>query len=91
MRPQFEVADIFRRYGEDYRKTHIMNDNQRKVMAAIIACRTSMLGGHSEVCDHCGIKTAIIHAVTGTVQSVRPWQRRSGLINGKKNCCPAAT
>ena len=54
MRPQYEIADIFRRYGEEYKKTHGMNDNQRKVMAAIMACRTSLLGGHSEVCNHCG-------------------------------------
>jgi len=54
MRPQFEVADIFRLYGEEYKKTHAMTDNQRKVMAAITACRTAQLGGHSEVCAKCG-------------------------------------
>lgn len=54
MRPQYEVADIFRLYGEEYKKTHAMTDNQRKVMAAITACRTAQLGGHSEVCDKCG-------------------------------------
>lgn len=54
MRPQYEVADIFRLYGEGYKKAHAMTDDQRKVMAAIMACRTSLLGGHSEVCDNCG-------------------------------------
>jgi hypothetical protein len=54
MRPQYEVADIFRLYGERYKKTHAMTDNQRKVMAAITACRTAQLGGHSEVCSKCG-------------------------------------
>jgi hypothetical protein len=54
MRPQYEVADIFRRYGDEYRKTHAMTKEQRKVMAAIMACRTASLGGHQEVCDHCG-------------------------------------
>jgi len=39
MRPRYEVADIFRRYGEAYRKTHAMTGNQRKVMAAIMTCR----------------------------------------------------
>ena len=33
-----------------------MTDNQRKVMAAIMACRTSLLGGHSEVCDNWGYR-----------------------------------
>jgi len=55
MKPKYEVADIFRQYGEDYRKSHSMNDDQRKVVAAILACRTSLLGGHQEICDRCGI------------------------------------
>jgi hypothetical protein len=54
MRPQYEVADIFRLYGEEYRRSHIMTPEQRQVMAAIIACRTAKLGGHREACDHCG-------------------------------------
>ena len=54
MRPQYELADIFRQYGEDYRKSHAIGGDQRKVMAAIMACRTSRLGGHQEICDKCG-------------------------------------
>lgn len=54
MRPEHELADIFRLYGEEYRKSHVMTINQRKVMAAITSCRTAQLGGHSEVCDKCG-------------------------------------
>ncbi len=54
MKPRYEVADIFREYGRDYKKTHAMNSSQHKAMAAIIACRTAALGGHSEVCDQCG-------------------------------------
>ncbi len=54
MRPQYEVADIFRLYGEEFKKTHAMTAEQRKVMAAILSCRTAQLGGHEEVCDKCG-------------------------------------
>lgn len=54
MRPANEMADIFYLYGEEYKKTHAMTDNQRKVMAAIMACRTAKLGGHSEICGDCG-------------------------------------
>jgi len=54
MKPQYEVADIFRLYGEEYKKTHVMTTNQRKVMAAIMSCRTAKLGGHVEVCENCG-------------------------------------
>lgn len=54
MKPQYEIADIFRKYGDEYQKSHAMTDDQRKVMAAILACRTARLGGHQEVCDQCG-------------------------------------
>ncbi|MCP3891098.1 MAG: IS91 family transposase [Desulfobulbaceae bacterium] len=54
MRPTYEIADIFHLYGKEYKKTHAMTEEQRKVMAAIMACRTAQLGGHSEVCETCG-------------------------------------
>ena len=54
MKPEYELADIFRLYGEEYKKHYPTTDNQRKVMAAIQCYRTATLGGHSEVCDHCG-------------------------------------
>ncbi len=54
MRPHYELADIFRIYGEEYKKDHAMTTNQRKVMAAITACRTAQLGGHAEICEQCG-------------------------------------
>ncbi len=52
--PLIEVADIFRRYEKEYKQRYPMTPEQRKVMAAIKACRTSQLGGHLEVCNHCG-------------------------------------
>jgi hypothetical protein len=55
-RPKLEVADVFRRYGQTYRDQHgaSMSAQQRRVMAAIQACRTAALGGHLERCDQCG-------------------------------------
>jgi hypothetical protein len=54
-RPKFEVADIFRRYGGDYRQQHAgsLSVAQRRVMTAIEVCRTAVLGGHLERCDRC--------------------------------------
>lgn len=54
MKPQYEIADILRLYGDEYRENHATTSEQRKVMAAIMACRTVRLGGHQEVCDQCG-------------------------------------
>jgi hypothetical protein len=55
-RPKLEVADVFRRYGEAYRQEHgaSLSMAQRRVMTAIEVCRTAVLGGHLEQCDHCG-------------------------------------
>jgi hypothetical protein len=55
-RPKWEVAEVFRRYGESYRNKHgaSMSQAQRRVMTAIEVCRTAALGGHLERCDQCG-------------------------------------
>jgi hypothetical protein len=53
-RPSLEVADIFRAHGEAYRRTHALTPEQLKVMGDIEACRTAILGGHMDTCNHCG-------------------------------------
>ena len=53
MRPPLEVADIFRQHGSDFRVTHPLSPEQRRVMRAIEVCRTSVLGGHVDQCDAC--------------------------------------
>src|SRR6202044_2791589 len=56
MRSKLEGADIFRRHGDTFRAAqgNRLSLDQRKVMAAIEACRTSALGGHVEQCEDCG-------------------------------------
>lgn len=49
-----EVADVFREYGPAYREEHKLTLQMHKVINAITACRTSVLGGHVDKCDHCG-------------------------------------
>jgi Putative transposase/Transposase zinc-binding domain len=51
-----EVADVFRRYGNAYRRQHgaSLSTAQRQAVAAIESCRTAALGGHVERCDGCG-------------------------------------
>jgi len=53
-RPKWEVADIFRLYGKEYRRNHATPSSHLKVMHYIEVCRTSYLGGHVERCDSCG-------------------------------------
>jgi hypothetical protein len=52
-----EVADVLRRHGEAYRRTHDahLGRVERRVMSAIELCRTAALGGHTEACTDCGL------------------------------------
>ena len=56
MRPALEVADVFRHHGAAFRQVHAdhLGRTERRVMAAIEACRTAALGGHVERCADCG-------------------------------------
>lgn len=49
-----EVSDVFRQYGESYRKQYTPPLQALKAMSAIERCRTSALGGHVDACDECG-------------------------------------
>jgi hypothetical protein len=55
LRPKLELADIFRRHGEAWRKANAghLNLAQRRVMTAIEICRTAALGGHVDRCQDC--------------------------------------
>lgn len=53
---QLEVADIFRRYGAQYRSAQPMPANRLRAMRAIETCRTAEQGGHVDECLHCGTK-----------------------------------
>ena len=55
-RPSCELADIFREYGEDYRRKHALPVSHLKVMRAVERCRTAALGGHLQQCDACGFE-----------------------------------
>ena len=54
---RFEIADIFRLYGEEeYLRHNQCSYEQFKVMRHIIGCRTAAMGGHIEMCDECGFQ-----------------------------------
>jgi hypothetical protein len=55
-RPKLEVADVFHRYGADWRRANAghLSLGQLQVMSAIEQCRSAALGGHVERCEDCG-------------------------------------
>jgi hypothetical protein len=52
-----ELADIVRAHGEAFRRRHALTAAQAAVLRDIVRCRTAALGGHLDVCDHCGDET----------------------------------
>jgi Putative transposase/Transposase zinc-binding domain len=50
------LGDIFRAYGESYRRNHPLPVSHLKVIEAVQRCRTAALGGHIERCDSCGFE-----------------------------------
>jgi hypothetical protein len=57
-----ELADILRRYGPAFRRTHRLSADQHKALDAIEACRTAALGGHADACPRCGYARYAYHS-----------------------------
>ena len=54
-RPPYEVADIVRRHGDHFLETHRawLSSQHRRVLRALVQCRTAALGGHRDRCEQC--------------------------------------
>jgi len=57
-RPPLEVADIVRAQGNCFieNNSRWIHWTHRKVLQAIAACRTAILGGHRDQCSRCGYR-----------------------------------
>ena len=49
-----DIGDLFRRHGDQYRRTHALGAMERRALRDISVCRTGALGGHRDVCGRCG-------------------------------------
>jgi hypothetical protein len=52
-RATHEVADAIRLFGEALLRQETVSPAKQRVMRALLACRTSQLGGHVESCGSC--------------------------------------
>lgn len=52
-KPAYELADVVRAYGAAFEQQHHPLFQHRRVLNAIVACRTAALGGHIDMCDAC--------------------------------------
>jgi hypothetical protein len=59
-----EIADVFRRFADDYLSAHgaTILPSHRRAIADILACRTEALGGHLWRCDHCSAEVYSYHS-----------------------------
>jgi len=53
-RPQYEIADVIERFGQQFYTECNPNQYQMRILNALSICRTSQLGWHKDVCDCCG-------------------------------------
>jgi hypothetical protein len=58
------VADVFRRFADDYLSAHgaSLLPSHSRAIADILACRTEALGGHRWRCDHCSAEVYSYHS-----------------------------
>jgi hypothetical protein len=59
---EYEVADVFREYGDAYRAQYPVTPEQARVMGAIVTCRTLALGGQIYECLTCGAVEFAYHS-----------------------------
>ena len=59
-----EIADVFRRFAEDYLSAHgaSMPPSHRRAVTDILDCRTAALGGQLWRCDHCSAEVFSYHS-----------------------------
>src|SRR5215210_500325 len=56
------IAQIFRRFGDEFTATHPLVGLQGRVLQDIQRCHTPALGGHIEQCDACGYAHLHLHS-----------------------------
>ena len=63
-RTSLEVADVIGRHGEAFLRKygHFATRQQRRVMRAIVQCRTAALGGHLYECDSCAHQVPVYNS-----------------------------
>jgi hypothetical protein len=59
-----EVADIFRRFGPQYREQcgHSLSVQQDRVLRELMVCRTPVMGLHRWQCDHCAVQVDLYNS-----------------------------
>ena len=94
-RPTLEVADIVRAAGNRFwekHKSHLAWVH-RKVLDAIVRCRTAALGGHRDKCVRCGHQAISYNSCRDRNCPKCQGNARcpSGWLRVRLSCCPCLT
>ncbi len=83
-RPTLEVADIVRAAGNRFWEKHKSHFAwvHRKVLDAIVRCRTAALGGHRDKCIRCGHLTASYKLMQKSALPEVPGERARKMVGG---------
>ena len=60
--PRLTLADVLRAGSPQHTRTHRLPLHHWKVIRALVACRTSALGGYHYRCQHCGKEHFVPHS-----------------------------
>lgn len=63
-RVRLQVADIFRRFGPEYRRQYgeTLTVQQDRALREIMVCRTSVMGSHVWRCEACGVEAELFNS-----------------------------
>ena len=79
------LADIFRRYGQDYMRKMKPTPGQCKVIRAISRCRTEALGSDLYRCPSCGYEHVVFHSCRNRHCPVCQFTAREKWLAARKN------
>ena len=85
-----ELADIFRKYGQEYLSLYgqDMLPSHTRALYDVANCQTEYFGGHAYECDHCGLDhISIIHVVIEIALNARIIILKNGWRKGKEKFC----
>ena len=57
LRSKHELATVVHRFGRELMAKERLGGVQIKALHNILRCRTAVMGGHEQVCMHCGEKS----------------------------------
>ena len=91
-RPPLEVADVFRAHARDFLEAcgGVVSFAKKKVLRALVACRTAALGGHRYVCsDDVRVRALRLQALREPPLPQVPGRRARRVARGPRRGSPA--